>query len=141
MNRSREPDGLDAFNAEPHQPRHRDTVEELQRTRLAAHRARLANRVREHFGDPKLSDGSEQNQRIDIYAEAVAQVATETGVVFADLFTLTSKNLFAASRRRLTLNGIRTCTTQVIGELAPLFQQALFGGPAADAKSDHAHEP
>ncbi|MBI2478101.1 MAG: SGNH/GDSL hydrolase family protein, partial [Planctomycetia bacterium] len=80
----------------------------------------------ENTRDPNLPDGSQHNARLNIYAEAIAQVARETEVVFADIFGPT-KRLFESSNERLTLNGSHL-NEAGYRALAPLFQQALFGG-------------
>lgn len=83
----------------------------------------------ENTGDANLPAGSEHNARLGLYAEAIAQVADETGVVFADIFG-PSKKLFESSDERLTLNGSHL-NEAGYRALAPLFQQALFGGDIA----------
>ncbi len=84
----------------------------------------------EDTGDPNLPDGSEHNRRLSLYASALQQVAEQTGVGFADLFTPT-RTLFGSSDQRLTLNGAHL-NDAGYAELAPLFQEALFGpgGPS-----------
>ena len=43
----------------------------------------------ENLHDPNLPDGSENNQRLAMYTAAMADIASEQGVTFVDLFTLT----------------------------------------------------
>lgn len=88
----------------------------------------------ESTGDPNLPDGSEHDKRLDIYTKAIAQVALETEVVFADIFG-PSKQLFESTDERLTLNGSHL-NEAGYRALAPLFQQALFGGEAPAIASD-----
>lgn len=79
----------------------------------------------ESTDDPNLADGKEQNKNLAIYSKAIADVASDTDVVFIDLFNPT-RDLFAASPQRLTINGFHL---NDIGyaKLAPMLDQALFG--------------
>ncbi|MCA9146673.1 MAG: SGNH/GDSL hydrolase family protein, partial [Planctomycetales bacterium] len=118
-------DGIDAFKT--------DLTKLVTETKTKDYSGKGAPRVVlvspiafENTGDPNLPDGSEHNSRLAAYAEAVAQVARETKVVFADIFGPTKK-LFESSDERLTLNGSHL-NEAGYRALAPLFQQALFGG-------------
>lgn len=85
----------------------------------------------EDTGDPNLPRGDGHNRRLAAYTETLRQVAAETGVAFADLFTPTQA-MFEASDRRLTLNGAHL-NDAGYAALAPRFIEALFGagGPQA----------
>lgn len=79
----------------------------------------------ENTGDPSLPDGSEHNERLSMYCDALKEVAEQCEVSYADVFTPTKK-LFEASQERLTLNG---CHLNAAGyrEFAAILDQALFG--------------
>ena len=85
----------------------------------------------ESTGDPNLPNGAEHNKRLGAYAQAMAHVALETDVVFANLFAPTLE-LFKSTNERLTLNGSHL---NEVGyrALAPIFQNALFGGEAGSS--------
>ncbi len=89
----------------------------------------------ENTGDPNLPDGKAHNERLAMYTEALANVADQTGVAFADVFHPTMA-LFEDRDERLTLNG---CHLNDVGyaAFAPILDDALFGtgGPQqTDAK-------
>ena len=75
--------------------------------------------------DPNLSDGTTQNANLEMYSEAMKEVADETGVVFADLFKPTLA-LFNSIDKRLTLNGFHL-NDDGYRALAPIMDAALFG--------------
>ncbi len=75
--------------------------------------------------DPNLSDGKEQNKNLALYTEAMSDVASQTDVVFVDLFTPT-RALFETSPQRLTINGFHLNDVGY-DALAPILDQALFG--------------
>jgi glucose/arabinose dehydrogenase len=79
----------------------------------------------EATGDPNLPSGEQENQNLMAVTQSLKRVATVTGVGFVDLFTPTQA-LFAASDKRLTLNG---CHLNDDGyrALAPIFLKALVG--------------
>ncbi|MDN5199949.1 ThuA domain-containing protein [Fulvivirgaceae bacterium BMA10] len=52
-----------------------------------------------------LPDGNENNQRIEMYTEAMASIAVAEGVSFVNLFTLT-KEMYVNNEEPLTINGI-----------------------------------
>ena len=79
----------------------------------------------EDTGDRNLPDGTEHNQRLSQYAKVLGQVAEETGVGYADIFTPT-KALFEKSQERLTLNGAHL-NDAGYAALAPILNTALFG--------------
>ena len=80
----------------------------------------------ENTGDNNLPDGREHNERLRRYSEAMGQVAQQTGVGFADIFTPT-QTLFKQSDERLTLNGahLNDAGHRALG---PILNTALFGG-------------
>jgi len=59
----------------------------------------------EDLGDPDLPDGRENNRRLALYTEAMAEVAAANDVRFVDLFAPTLE-LYEASDSPLTINGI-----------------------------------
>ncbi len=79
----------------------------------------------ENTGDPNLPDGAQQNANLAQYTEAMAEVAKQADVGFANLFAPT-KALFEARDERLTLNGAHL-NQQGYEALAPILNQALFG--------------
>ncbi len=59
----------------------------------------------ENLNDPNLPDGSENNARLAMYTEAMAEVAKEHEVCFIDLFQPTGE-LYAGTEKPLTINGV-----------------------------------
>lgn len=89
----------------------------------------------QNTGNPHLPDGREHNQNLAAYAQALADVAIQTGVIFADVFTPT-KALFEESKEQLTLNGVHL-NAAGYAAFGPILNTALFGegGPTSvDAK-------
>jgi putative heme-binding domain-containing protein len=82
----------------------------------------------ENLGNPNLPDGMQNNQRLELYTQAMAEVAQASGVFFVDLLTPTRK-FFANSRNpRSTINGIHL-TDQGDRIVAGFAYQGLFGEP------------
>ena len=83
----------------------------------------------EKTGDPHLPDGAERNHRLEMYTDALKEVAEATGVGFVDLFRPTLR-LFQSSEERLTLNGAHL---NPLGyqKLAPILDEGLFGAGGA----------
>lgn len=81
----------------------------------------------EDLGDPNVTDGKAHNVDLEKYADAMRQVAEQTEVGFVDLFHPT-KELFAQSKQKLTINGVHLSDA---GDAAvgPLLDLALFGEP------------
>ncbi|TWT52726.1 Auracyanin-A precursor [Rubripirellula amarantea] len=79
----------------------------------------------EDTGDPKLPDADARNENIKLYRDAIIQVAADTGVVVADVYSPTLE-LFADTPERLTLNG---CHLNEVGyaAFAKILNDALFG--------------
>ena len=59
----------------------------------------------ENLKNPNLPDGSANNAKLAIYAQAMQEVCQAKGVSFVDLFAPTQK-LYAAADKPLTMNGI-----------------------------------
>ena len=59
----------------------------------------------EDLEDPNLPGGSENNNRLAMYTEAIREVALANDVVFADIFHPTQK-LYAQMEEPLTINGV-----------------------------------
>jgi putative heme-binding domain-containing protein len=87
----------------------------------------------ENLRDRNLPDGAENNKRLEIYSQAMAEVARANGVLFVDLFAPSLK-LYAAAPRPLTLNGIHL-NEEGNKALAGVIDRALFGEPAAARES------
>ncbi len=117
--------GIDTFAA--------DMKELVRHTRQQNYSGKGASRVVlvspiafENTGDPNLPDGTEQNNNLEIYMAALADVAKESGAGFVDLFHPTLE-LFKQSDGRLTLNGAHL-NDDGYRELAPILMRGLFGG-------------
>jgi putative heme-binding domain-containing protein len=82
----------------------------------------------ENLNDRNLPDGSADNKRLDLYTQAMAQVARTNKVTFVDLFQA-SKELCAKGTRPLTVNGIHL-TEQGDQLLAQAIDKALFASEA-----------
>ncbi len=59
----------------------------------------------ENLRSPNLPDGSANNQNLDLYTKAMAEICKAKDVIFVDLFTAT-KELYAGASKPLTMNGI-----------------------------------
>ncbi|HVR73421.1 MAG TPA: GDSL-type esterase/lipase family protein, partial [Planctomycetota bacterium] len=59
----------------------------------------------EDLEDPNYPDGSENNRRLKLYSETMAEVARKSEVPFVDLFSA-SLEIYAAAAKPLTINGI-----------------------------------
>ncbi len=89
----------------------------------------------ENTGDVNLPNGSNENERLAMYTQALSDVAGKTSVRFVDLFTPT-KALFEKSDQQLTLDGAHL-NAAGYAALAPILDTGLFGqgGPkTVDAK-------
>ena len=71
----------------------------------AAARAVLADRPRGPRRTPNLPDGTANNDRLELYTAAMAEVAKANDVPFVDLFHPT-QDLYAKATKPLTINGI-----------------------------------
>jgi glucose/arabinose dehydrogenase/lysophospholipase L1-like esterase len=81
----------------------------------------------EDLGNPDLPDGRENNQRLELYTQAMAEVAKAHGVFFVDLFTPSSR-LYAVAKARLTIQGVHL-NTEGNRQIAQVIDRALFGDP------------
>ena len=79
----------------------------------------------ENLDDPNLPDGNENNARLRVYTEAMAEVAATHNVPFVDLFT-PSQRLYEESSEPLTINGIHL-NERGDQRLVQAVQLALFG--------------
>jgi len=73
-------------------------------------------------------NGEANNKNLELYTDAMAEVARLNGVPFVDLFKA-SKALYSATEKPLTMNGIHL-TEDGDRELAPGQFTAIFGGAA-----------
>ena len=129
-------EGLPEFKA-----RLRSFIEHLSRQKFngdSAPRLVLFSPIaHEDLGDPHLPDGRDNNARLELYTDAMAEVAADRGVRFVDLFRPTLQ-LYAEHTRPLTINGIHL--NRGGNELlADVIATELFG-PAAGAIPTHLRE-
>ena len=80
----------------------------------------------EDLHDPNLPDGSENNERLAAYSDAMAGVAVEKGAFFVDLYG-PSQALYAAAASPLTINGIHL-TSDGNRQIADVIVRALQPG-------------
>ncbi len=78
----------------------------------------------ENLRDRNLPDGSENNQRLELYTQTMAEASQAAGVLFVDLFRPTL-DLYAASKEPLTINGIHL-NEHGNRLLAEVIEKALF---------------
>jgi glucose/arabinose dehydrogenase len=88
----------------------------------------------EDLKNPHITDGKKNNENIKLYTDAMDELAGKHGVVFVDLFT-PSKQLYEASSRPLTINGIHL-SDEGYRQLAPKLDEALFGPFPATPKAN-----
>jgi glucose/arabinose dehydrogenase len=80
----------------------------------------------EDLGSPDLPDGKANNQRLEIYTKAMAEVAkANPGVFFVDLFTPSLK-LYADNKAPLTMQGVHL-NSEGNRQIALAIDKALFG--------------
>ena len=79
----------------------------------------------EDVGDDNLPDGRTHNIRLEVYTNAIQEVAEAEHVVFVDLLSPT-KRLFDSAAQQLTINGFHL-NDAGYQALAPLLVKALFG--------------
>ncbi|MEM7453748.1 MAG: PVC-type heme-binding CxxCH protein [Planctomycetota bacterium] len=82
----------------------------------------------ENTGNSNLPNGEAENQRLQIYTEAIQAVAAATDVAFLDLFN-PSREMFESNQEQLTLNGAHL-NDSGYRTLAPIMYQQLMGAPA-----------
>src|SRR5262249_28735297 len=78
-----------------------------------------------------LPDGKENNARLTLYVQAMADVARENKVPFVDLFTVT-KRLYGKADKPLTFNGVHL--TEHGNEELAKFIDGLFNGKPAGSR-------
>ena len=88
----------------------------------------------EDLKNPHITDGRKNNENIKLYTGAMGELAATLGVVFVDLFT-PSKQLYEASSRPLTINGIHL-NDEGYRQLAPKMDEALFGPPPSKSQAN-----
>ena len=88
----------------------------------------------EDLKDDDLSDGAENNKRIQMYSQAMEEVAKARNVFFVDLFTPT-RIAAQVHASPLTINGIHLNSTgnRVVAEI---IEQALFPGDATAPRNE-----
>ncbi len=84
----------------------------------------------ENLQNKHLSDGKENNARIKLYTEAMAEVAAAKKVEFVDLFTLTQK-LYERNKPGLTFNGIHL-TEKGYKLVAEALIEQMYGKPTQE---------
>jgi glucose/arabinose dehydrogenase/lysophospholipase L1-like esterase len=87
----------------------------------------------ENLANPDLPDGKENNERLELYARAMAEVAKAHEVSFVDLFA-PSRQLYATVKAPLTINGVHL-NAEGNRRIAQAIDRALFGEPATYAES------
>src|SRR5690242_15902132 len=60
----------------------------------------------ENLKDRNLSDGKDNNRRLEMYTKAMSEVAGKNGVVFVDLFHSTRELYDKSPDKPLTINGV-----------------------------------
>jgi len=88
----------------------------------------------EDLKNPHITDGKQNNQNIELYTRAIAELAGKHGVLFVDLFSVT-RPLYQASGHPLTINGIHL-NDEGYRLLAVQLDQVLFGPPPITYKAD-----
>ncbi len=80
----------------------------------------------EDLKDRNLSDGVDNNKRLELYTKAMGDVAKKSGVAFVDLFHPT-RQLYARAAKPLTINGVHL-NERGNEAVAKVFDAALFAG-------------
>jgi azurin len=121
------PEGVDKFKA--------DLEAFLKEQKAANYSGKGAPRVvlfspiaAENLNSPDFPDGTQTNERLRYYVEAMQQVAAANAVPFVDLFK-TSKSAYETQPEPLTVNGIHL-RNQGYAALAPAIFKSLFGKDA-----------
>lgn len=81
----------------------------------------------ENLNDRNLPAGSENNLRLELYTDAMAEVARANKVLFVDLFRPT-RDLYAKEAQALTINGVHL-NDRGHERLAAIIDRALFPTP------------
>jgi putative heme-binding domain-containing protein len=90
----------------------------------------------EDLKDRNLSDGKDNNRRLEMYTKAMGEVASKNGVVFVDLFHPTRDLYGKSPDKPLTINGVHL-NTRGNEAVARIIDRTLFAGepePKRDAK-------
>jgi glucose/arabinose dehydrogenase/lysophospholipase L1-like esterase len=116
--------GLDAFK--------KNLADWIAHTQEQKYNGRTAPRLvifspiaHEDLGNPDLPDGKENNQRLELYTKAMAEVAATAKVTFVDLYTPSLK-LYAENKAPLTIQGIHL-NGEGDRQIAQVIDRALFG--------------
>lgn len=130
--------GLDKFKA--------DLAAQIDHWRSQKYNGRSEPRIvlfspiaHEKLADPNLPDGQENNERLALYTQVMADVAKTKEVVFVDLFTPTLA-LYSKTKEPLTINGIHL-NEKGDFEIAGIIDTALFPGRAAAMRDPKSLEP
>jgi putative heme-binding domain-containing protein len=83
----------------------------------------------ENLHDPNLPDGKENNQRLELYTAAMADVAKTNKIPFVDLFHPT-RTQYGRAGKPLTINGVHL-NEQGNNVVAQIIDKALFGADPA----------
>ena len=130
-------EGLDQFKKDLDSVHQAHPRPEVQRQDRSAAGPVLAHR-HENLHDRNLPDGVENNKRLALYTEAMAEVAKANHVPFVDLFK-PSLELYAKAAKPLTINGVHL-TEDGDRQLAAGHRQALFAGKPAPTRDAAALE-
>jgi glucose/arabinose dehydrogenase len=87
----------------------------------------------ENLASPDLTDGKENNQRLELYTRTMGEVAKANDVTFVDLFSPT-RQLYATVKAPLTINGVHL-NSEGNRRLAQTIDRALFGDSPAYEES------
>ncbi len=127
------PAGLDKFR--------KDLADFIQKTTSTPYNGKAAPRLvllspiaHEDIKKPHVTDGAKNNEDIKLYADAMAEVARDKGILFVDLFTPT-KRLYASAKAPLTINGIHL-NDAGDAAVAALIDESLFGPRPASIQAD-----
>ncbi len=88
----------------------------------------------EDIGSRTIPDGSSANVNLELYTNAMAEVARSNDVQFVDLFHPSSE-AFESDDENWTFNGVHL-TDDGYRKLAPLFDEGLFGPRPATVEAD-----
>ena len=118
------PEGLQAFRQQLGEwIRH--TLAQKYNGRSAPRLVLFSPIAHENLQNPDLPDGRENNQRLELYARAMGEVAKAHGVSFVDLFT-PSRQLYETSKAPLTIQGVHL-NSEGNRRIAQVIERALFG--------------
>ena len=81
-----------------------------------------------------LSDGKANNKNLELYTQAMSEVADEADVMFVDVFAPT-KTLFNDVKEPLTINGVHL-NDAGYSKLAPVLAEKLFGTASSDLSKE-----